>query len=162
MGIMMWTPCLAVLGLLVNLIQMKHYLIKTKSKEGTNVTDYQDEKRTKGRPCIFEGKQYESRSIIPNGCNTCQCRDGVVTRCTEVGCIRPQEEYDDNGDKPGGDHLRNDPSARPEVKKRLRSVCKNKKDGDECKVCWGDEPNEFGIMTLRLTCRHGKCKDGIC
>ena len=51
-------------------------------------------------------------------------------------------------------------AARPTT----RSVCKKKKDGDRCDVCWGDEPNKFGIVTLSLTCQvqFGKCKRGIC
>merc|ERR1712212_1418948 len=45
MGIMMWTPSLVVLGLMVNFIHMKHYLIETESMEGT---DYTYKGKTKG------------------------------------------------------------------------------------------------------------------
>ena len=56
----------------------------------------------------------------------------------------------------------NDYSAMP--RPTTSSVCKNAKDGDECSVCWGSEPNKFGMVNLAIHCQveFGKCKRGIC
>ena len=50
----------------------------------------------------------------------------------------------------------NDYSATP--RPTTSSVCKNKKDGDECSVCWGSTPNKLMICEVKF----GKCKRGIC
>ena len=51
---MLWTPCLVVLGLLLNIIQMKHFLIETKSKEHN----------IQGKICVFPPK-YSWASTLP-------------------------------------------------------------------------------------------------
>merc|ERR1711862_1026635 len=73
----------------------------------------------------------------------------------------------------------NDYSAMP--RPTTDSVCKNKKDGDRCDMCWGSKPTTkkpttkkcnvhsaicihgiLGMVNLPGTCKVGKCKRGIC
>merc|ERR1711970_1437689 len=56
-SIMMWTPSLVVLGLLVNFIHMKHYLIETENMEGNSGRDYTYKGKTKG----YETKGYKKK-----------------------------------------------------------------------------------------------------
>merc|ERR1712183_280576 len=60
MGIMMWTSSLVVLGLLVNFIHMKHYLIETENMEGNSGADYTYKGKTKG----YETKGYIRKKMM--------------------------------------------------------------------------------------------------
>jgi len=41
-----------------------------------------------GAGCVVEGQRYADGATVPDpySCNSCQCEDGAVTACTEIGC----------------------------------------------------------------------------
>ena len=41
---------------------------------------------TNGDPCVSQGKEYASGSIVPVECNSCLCIDGELRSCTNVAC----------------------------------------------------------------------------
>ncbi len=46
---------------------------------------------------LLEGAQVPAG----DGCNTCQCQDGMVGSCTEVACMPPACTEEDCGPAPG-------------------------------------------------------------
>merc|ERR1712083_1109877 len=88
-SIMMWTQSFVVLGLMVNFIQMKNYLVETESLDGDSGTDYTYKGKTKG----YKARGYKKKDEY--GSKTTKGYDSGNKKTTEEdGYAKTAKRYD--------------------------------------------------------------------
>jgi len=107
--------------------------------------------------CVVDGMEYPDGASVPagDGCNTCECDDGMIGSCTEIGCPLPECTEEACGPAPGVPSVLCDDG----VTMAGRGACERQENG-QCGWTVSECPDD---PCADILCADGEvCEAGAC